>query len=100
MVANACDRGNVADEIEIELVIEHGIGCVSGICKKERVAVCGRFHNGFGSEIGASARTVLDNEWPAELIRKPLADQACDDVVAATGSRGDNDAHRLGRIGL
>ena len=37
----ACDRRDVADEIETELVVECGIGRVRGRDQEERVAVGG-----------------------------------------------------------
>jgi len=44
--------------------------------------------------VAAAARPVLDHELLAETLRQPLTDQACDDVGAAAGSNGDDQAHR------
>jgi hypothetical protein len=43
---------------------------------------------------------VLDDEWLAEPLCEPLSNQACDDVDPTAGSKANDDAHRLDRIGL
>src|SRR6266850_260599 len=55
---NACDRRNIANEIEIEVVIERGINCVRRSAIKERVAIGQRFHDALSSDISASARPI------------------------------------------
>ena len=50
--------------------------------------------------IAARARPVLDDKRVAEPFRKPLTDQAREDVVGATGSKADDHAHWLRRIGF
>ena len=67
---------------------------------EERVAIRGRTHDGLGGDIAACARPVLDKEWLAEPLRKPLTHQARDYVDTAARGKADEDAHRLGRIGL
>ena len=80
---DARDRRDVADEIEIELVVERRVDRVRRSDKEERVAVRRRPHDRLGADIGAGARPVLDDEWLAEPLRQPLADQARDDVGPA-----------------
>jgi hypothetical protein len=53
-----------------------------------------------GSDIGAGARPVLDDELLAKPLRQRLTQEACDDVGCAAGGEADDDAHRARRIGL
>src|SRR5262249_24805889 len=59
-----------------------------------------RLHDYLGSDIGAGARPILDDERLAEALGELLADQARDNVSSAAGGITDNDAHRPRRIGL
>src|SRR5215470_1728401 len=43
---NAGDRRDVADEIETKLVIERGVDGIPTADHEQRVAVCGRAHDG------------------------------------------------------
>ena len=61
------------------------------------MAVGGRLHDCLGGDIAAGARTVLDNEWLAEPLRQPLADQARNDVGDAASGKADD--QRTGRDG-
>jgi hypothetical protein len=76
---DARDRRDVADEVEIELVVERRVDCVRRIDQKERVAVRPRTHDRLGGDIGASARTVLNDEWLA---------QAAPTTIGQPGVRG------------
>ena len=96
----ARDRRDVANEIEIELVVKRRIDRVRRTDQEERVAVRRRTHDRLGGDIAAGARPVLDDEWLAEPLRQPLTDQAREDVVRAAGGKADDDAHRPRRIGL
>ena len=80
---DARDRRDVADEIEIELVVERRVDRVRRTDQKECIAVGGRTHDRLGADIAAGARPVLDDEWLAEPLRQPLTDQARDDVGRA-----------------
>jgi hypothetical protein len=62
---NGCD---VADEIEIEVVIEGRVDCGSSIRTKERIAVGGRTYDCFGGDIAGGACPVLDDEWLPEPL--------------------------------
>src|SRR5262249_56619072 len=81
--SDASDRRDVADEIEIELVVERRIDRAGRTDQEERVAVCRRAHDRFGADVGAATRPVVDYELLAEPLRKPLADEARRDVVCA-----------------
>src|SRR6516164_11008827 len=70
------DDCDVADEIEIEIVIE---GCVdrgSSICAKKRIAISGRAHDCFGGELAGGAWPVLDDERLTQPLRELLTYQA------------------------
>ena len=82
---DARDRRDVADEIEIELVVERRVDRVRRIDQEQRVAVRRRTHDRLGADIAAGARPVLDDEWLAEPLRQPLTHQAREDVVAPPG---------------
>jgi hypothetical protein len=43
-------------------------------------AVGGRPDHGLRGNVSGSARPVIDDEWLAETLRQPLADQPRDDV--------------------
>src|SRR5262249_31910474 len=91
---NAGDRRDVADEIEVELVIECRVERVRRSGHKERSAAGERPHEGLGGIITAGAGRVLDDEWLAEPLRQPLTDETRGDVGATGGGIADNQAHR------
>ena len=80
---DARDRRDVADEIEIELVVERRVDRVRRNDQEKRVAVRRRTHDRLGGDIAAGAGPVLDDEWLAEPLRQPLTHQARDDVGRA-----------------
>jgi hypothetical protein len=58
---------NVADEIEIELVIKCRIDCVHRGDPKKRLTIGGRTHDRLGRNIGARAWSIFNDE----LLAKP-----------------------------
>src|SRR5262245_65308575 len=100
LAANARDRRDVADEIEVELVVERRVACVRRADEEEGVAVRRRTYDRLSADIGAAARPALNDEWLAEPLRQPLPDQTCEAVLRATGGSRHNQAHRLRRISL
>jgi hypothetical protein len=74
---NARDRRDVADEIEIELVVERRVVRVNRGNLEQRIAVWGRTDDGFGGHIAGGARPVLDDDWLTETLRQRLTDKAC-----------------------
>src|SRR5260370_42137613 len=58
----------------------------------------GRSHDCFGADIAAGSWTVLDDKCLTEPLRQPLCHEARHDVGGAARAKGDDDAHRLGRI--
>jgi len=68
LLRDARNRGDIADEIEIELLIERGVDCIRRADEEERIAVWRRSHDGFCGDIGASARSIFDDEWLAKTF--------------------------------
>ena len=97
---DARDRRDIADEIEIELVVERRVDRVRCADQKKRIAVRRRTHDRLGGDVAAGARPVLDDEWLAEPLRQPLTDETRDDVGRAAGGKADDQSHRPRRIGL
>ncbi len=97
---DAGDRGDVADEVEIELVVERRIDRIGDGGEKQRVSVRLRIHDGLGAEVAAGSRPIFDDEILAEPLGQPLPDQARGDVDPAAGRKADDDVHRPCRIGL
>jgi hypothetical protein len=91
---------NVADEIEIEFVVERRVGRLRRTDNEQRVSVCGRAHDRLGADIGSGTRPVLDDKRLAEPLQEPSTDQACHDVEGAAWGSGNDDAHGPRRIGL
>src|SRR5262249_39734814 len=89
-----------ADEIEIEVVVERRVDCVSGANQEKRVAIRRRAYDRLSADIAVRARPVLDNELLAEPLREPLTHQARRDVVTATGGVSNDPAHGPRWIGL
>jgi hypothetical protein len=68
---NAGDRRDVADEIEVELVIERRVNSVRRGREKERITVWSRTDDRLGGDIAVCSGPVLDDEWLAEPLREP-----------------------------
>jgi hypothetical protein len=94
------DRGDVAHEIETEMLIERGVEYVGQHVADDRVAVGLRLDHDLGADIAAGARPVLDDEILAELFRKPLRGEPRDDVRRAAGREGDDHLDWAGRVGV
>ena len=59
---------DIADEIEIELVVERGIDRVRPCHQEERIPVRRRIHDRLGGDVAAGTRPVLDDERLAEPL--------------------------------
>ena len=99
-VVHGRDRRDVADEIEIELVVERRVDRVESTDQEQRVAVGRGTRDRLGGDVAAGSRTVVDDERLTEPLREPLTYQARRDVRTASGREANNDAHRPRRIGL
>jgi len=92
------DRLDVAEKIEIELVIQRR---VDGVCrrdKQKRVAVGCRLGGEVGADDAAGAAAVIDEDLLAEPFAELVGDDAADHVVAAAGRERDDHADRAARI--
>src|SRR5215831_4817003 len=63
---NAGDRSDIANEIEIELVVQRRVNRVVAPGYEQRIAVRRCAHDRLRADIGAATRSVLDDEWLAE----------------------------------
>src|SRR5437763_1557592 len=72
----ASDRRDVADEIEVELIVKLRVDLIRHADRYKRIAVTRRTHGRLGADISASSRPVLDDEWLAKPFRQPLTYQA------------------------
>ena len=97
---DARDGRDVADEIEIELVVERRVVRVRTGGQEKRIAVRRRAHDGFSSDIATAARPILDDELLAEPLGQRLCDQPREDVGPTARGKANDDAHRPRRIGL
>src|SRR6516164_6781060 len=97
---NPRDRGYIADEIEIEFLVQRDIDCIRRSRQEERIAVRRRAHDRLGGDVAAGACPVLNNELLTEPLREPLSYQTRDDVARTAGAIADDDAYRPRRIGL
>ena len=55
-------RRHVANEIEIELVIERGIDRIRRVREQERIAIRASMHDRFGRDVGTVPRAIFDIE--------------------------------------
>src|SRR5215469_4373803 len=97
---NASNWRDVAEKKETKVVVQRRVDRRRSVNHEERVAVWRRLHDCLGSDVGAGARPVFDDEWLAEALGELLADQARDNVGSAAGGIANDDAHRPRRIGL
>src|SRR5437763_11919787 len=86
LAANARDGCDVADEIEIELVVERGVERSRWGDNKERVTIGPCTHDRFGADVGTGSRPVLDEEWPTKALRQPLDHEPRNDIRCARWS--------------
>jgi hypothetical protein len=91
---DARDRPDVADQIEIEFVIECRVDRVCRADQEECVTVGGSARDRLHTDIAASTPPVLDDEWLAQPLRQPLSHQACRYVGRAARRIADDDAYR------
>ena len=62
----AATGGDVAEEIEVELIVERRVDRVEATDQEQRVTVGRRFHDRLGTDIAGGTRPVFDDEWLAE----------------------------------
>src|SRR3954466_1907272 len=98
LAAYARDRRDVADEIEIEVVIERRVDRVRRIGEQQRIAVRRRAHARLGANVAAGAGPVLDDKLLTEPFGQPLRHRACGGIGRAARWKTDYDTHRPHRI--
>src|SRR5262249_49090437 len=97
---NACYRRDVANEVEPEFIVKGRVDGVRERDLKERIAIGRRFNDRLRGEIAGAARSIVDNELLAELLRQPLRDQTSGQIADSAGRITDNEAYWPHWIGL
>jgi tetrahydromethanopterin S-methyltransferase subunit G len=95
---DAGDRGNVAQEDEVQLRIKRCIDRIRQRCEQQCVAVGRRIHRRLGRDIAVGAGAVFSHEGLPESLRQPLADQSRADVDTAARREARENSHRMARI--
>jgi hypothetical protein len=90
----ARDRRNVANEIEVQVLIDRRVPRVRSGGFKQRIAIgfCPSHH--FGGDIAAGSRAIFDDELLPKPLREPLSGEPRDDVIDAAGGITDEQTHR------
>src|SRR5215831_21096254 len=94
------DRSNIADEVVRKLFIDGRVDRQPDTDQKQGVTVRRRSHDLKRADVSATARPILNDERLSKPLREQLTEQSRVDIVRAAGRKGNNDAHRPGRIGL
>ena len=94
------DRLDIADKIEIELLVERCVDRVRRHHVEERVAVRRSGHHRFRGDVAAGAGALLDHEGLAQARREPLPDQPRYQVWRTAAAKTLDNAHRPRRIVL
>jgi hypothetical protein len=94
---DAADRRDVADEIEIELVVERYVDCVVRSGQEERISVRGSLHDRLSANVATGTGPVLDDKWLTEPLRQLLTDEARENAGSAAGAKPTT--IRTGRVG-
>jgi hypothetical protein len=63
-------RLDVADKIEIQVLIKRGVDRIAGIDQEQRIAVRRSTNDRLGTEIASGARLVLDDKGLPEMLRE------------------------------
>src|SRR5215472_6990864 len=96
----ACDRRDIAQDIEIELIVERDVPTISRSKLQEGVATRGRSHDCLGSNIAAHTRPVFDDELLTKVLRQPLTEKTCKQVRHTPRRKSNDQADRPCRIDL
>ena len=63
------NRGNIANEIEIEFFVERRVDSIRDADQEQRVSIRGRLDDGFGADIRAGTWPVFDDELLPKVLR-------------------------------
>ena len=94
------DRREILDRVVGHLLVEHGIERQRARRHQEGVAVGRGARDALDADHVAGAGAVLDEELLLERLGEMLGHDARDDVGAAGGRGGHDDAHGAGGPGL
>src|SRR5262249_5527090 len=90
----------VANEIELQIIIERRVDRIGEAGEQQRIAVGGRTHDRLGGDISAGAWPVLDDDLLTKPVRQPASDQASHNVGASARRKAHDDVYGARRIGL
>src|SRR5262245_65227349 len=94
----AGDRIDVAQEVEVDILVERSVDRVGGVDEDYRIAIGRRLNDGFGREIIACTRAILDDELLAKPLAEPVAEYPRKNVSRAAGRIADNDVRLPRRV--
>src|SRR5690349_11949062 len=93
------DRGKISDRIEAQLVVQAHIDREHPVvAEQHRVAVGRAARDDLGSDVSASAGTIVDYYRLAEALRKAGGDNARHGVAGATRRETEDKADRPGWV--
>ena len=64
----ACNGGEVANEIEIEITVERRVDRVRRCSHQERIAIGGRSRDHLGADIATGARAIVEDKWLTQSL--------------------------------
>ena len=73
---DACDGCDIADEVEIELLVERRVYGIREGGQKQSMSIRRRIDDGFGADVAASSWSILNHEGLSQPFGKPLANCA------------------------
>jgi hypothetical protein len=94
------DVREVLERVVRDLLVQMRAYHVRGAGEQQGIAVGRCLSDEIGADRAAGTRLVLDEELPAELLRKPRREHARGRVGEAAGRQRHHDAHRARGIGL
>src|SRR5437660_1768093 len=97
---NAANGFCVTNEAELQITIQKFIAQLRRSDQAERVPIGCRSNDGFKADVAGGSSPVFHDERTTQLFGKPVGDQACVDVIPATGRKPDDQAYRTIRISL
>src|SRR6185437_3091322 len=92
------DRHEIAQEIELEMMIEGGVDAVRGADQEQGVAIRRSARYCLCGDRAARAVAVIDKEGLAKPPRQPVGGEPCNHIRSTAGNAADDDPHRPSRI--
>src|SRR5262249_36416027 len=97
---DGCDRCDIADEIEIELVVKRRVDRARRAEETQRIPIGSCTHDRLGADVAAGTRAIFYDELLTQPLRQPLPDEPRSNVRRAGWSERHDQAHRPRRMGL